>query len=79
MLLAMAGEFPLCNLLKAAKKGPESEKDGHAHVSACFCTETTTKPPAKIRQVSFKSVSQVWYIQPISPIHPHYFGHVNHS
>ena len=36
-----------------------TEEDGHAHVSAYVYIETTTKLPAKIKQVPFESVSQI--------------------
>jgi len=56
-----------------------TEEDGHAHVSAYVYIETITKLPVKIKQVLFESVPQVQYIQPISPIHPHYLTQVNRS
>ena len=36
-----------------------TEEDGHAHVSAYVYIETTTKLPAKIKQVPFESVPQI--------------------
>ena len=46
-------------------------------MSSYVYIETTTKLPAKIKQIPFESAPQVQNIQTISPIHPHYFKHVN--